>query len=93
MWQARACCSLGVIYGQQGDLERALAYFEQFFALATTTADRAMIDAARTHLGRARARMNMGTFMSSVESADGNAQSLLGWKLDRLPLQAAAQSG
>jgi tetratricopeptide (TPR) repeat protein len=32
--QATACCKLGVLYQQQGQLEQAVGYFERFFELA-----------------------------------------------------------
>jgi hypothetical protein len=78
-----------VIYSQQEDLARSVAYFEKFFALASSTTDRAMIDAARTHLGRARAHVQMSTYMDTVEQSESDAKGLLSWKLDRVPLQAA----
>lgn len=32
--QATACCKLGVLYQQQGQLQQAVGYFERFFELA-----------------------------------------------------------
>ena len=45
--QAEACCSLGVLYNQQGDDASAVEYLERFFELSRTIGDRAMLDKVR----------------------------------------------
>ena len=61
--QAEACCSLGVLYNQQGDFANAVQYLERFFELARSIGDKALLDKARTYLGIARGNAVLPAYM------------------------------
>ena len=80
--QAEACCSLGVLYNQQGDDARAVEYLERFFELARSIGDKALLDKARTYLGIARGNSVLPSFMNVVTT---DLDALLRWKNRRTP--------
>ena len=89
--QAEACCSLGVLFNQQGDYPSAVQYLERFFELARSIGERAMVDKARTYLGIARGNSELPAYMHIVTT---DLDALLRWKNRRTPfsdqLRAAA---
>jgi tetratricopeptide (TPR) repeat protein len=56
---ALASCNLGILYYNEGQYERAVAFFERFFEVARTLPDRRAVDAARVNLGVARGAVRM----------------------------------
>lgn len=63
---AIACCSLGILYYNQGRNEQAVTYFERFFEIARELPDRRALDAARFNLGVARGAVRMQVRAYSV---------------------------
>ena len=88
-WQAEACCSLGVLYNQQGDFANAVQYLERFFELARSIGDKALLDKARTYLGIARGNAVLPAYMRVVTN---DLDALLRWKNRRLPFTDAARA-
>ena len=80
--QAEACCSLGVLYNQQGDYVSAVQYLERFFELARSIGDKALLDKARTYLGIARGNAVLPAYMRVVTN---DLDALLRWKNRRTP--------
>lgn len=80
--QANACCQLGKLYYQKGQLEQAVTYYEKFFELARSLGERRMLDVARISLGVARASMKVGAYMAVVNEG---LNRLLEWKNMRVP--------
>jgi tetratricopeptide (TPR) repeat protein len=87
--QAEACCSLGVLYNQQGDFANAVQYLEQFFELARSIGDKALLDKARTYLGIARGNAVLPAYMHVVTH---DLDALLRWKTRRLPFSDSARA-
>ena len=81
--QAKACCSLGVIYTSQHKFERAVTYFEKFFEVARSLNDRRLLDVARVNLGVARGAARTGKFFDAVVT---DINTLLQWKNVRMPI-------
>ena len=71
--QAEACCSLGVLYNQQGDFANAVQYLERFFELARSTGDKALLDKARTYLGIARGNAVLPAYMYECRCSNARA--------------------
>jgi len=80
---AMACCSLGTIYHEQGDAQRAVTMFERFFEIARALGDRRVLDTARFNLGVARGTLRMPAYAAAVA---GDLPKLLEWKASRAGL-------
>jgi len=88
--EARACCSLGKIYAEEGKFDRAVTYFERFFEVARSLNDRRMLDVARVNLGVARGSARGAGLLRAVAGGGGGdaagMTALLQWKNVRVPL-------
>lgn len=74
---AMACCSLGIIYLEQGNHIKAVTYFERFFEIARTLGDRKVLDTARFNLGVAKGALRMSQYMNVVND---DLPKLIKWK-------------
>ena len=76
-----ACCSLGVLYQQQGDFANAVHHLERFFEIARSIGDRALVDKARVYLGIARGNSMLPKYLDVVTH---DLDALLRWKKRRV---------
>eukprot|EP00197_Chlamydomonas_leiostraca_P013515 CAMPEP_0202884152 /NCGR_PEP_ID=MMETSP1391-20130828/40487_1 /ASSEMBLY_ACC=CAM_ASM_000867 /TAXON_ID=1034604 /ORGANISM="Chlamydomonas leiostraca, Strain SAG 11-49" /LENGTH=433 /DNA_ID=CAMNT_0049567291 /DNA_START=99 /DNA_END=1400 /DNA_ORIENTATION=+ len=79
---AIACCSLGILYYNQGRCEQAVTYFERFFEIARGLPDKRALDAARFNLGVARGAVRLQAYMGLVND---DLPKLIAWKNARVP--------
>lgn len=82
---AIACCSLGIMYYEQGRLPQAVTHFERFFEEARGLADRRVLDTARINLGIARGALQLQAYLGVV---DQDLPKLIAWKSSRKPFSS-----
>ncbi|KAF8072450.1 Ttc29 [Scenedesmus sp. PABB004] len=82
--QALACCALGALLLQRGELAAAVGHCERFFEIARSLGERRLLDVARVNLGAARAALRAGAY-ERLAWDDGGLPALLAWKCRRQP--------
>lgn len=80
---AMACCSLGTVYFEKREFQKAVAYLERFYEIARSLNDRPMLDTARFNLGVAKGSLRLPAYMQLV---NGDLPQLMQWKNSRIGL-------